>query len=78
MNSKNLSYKSRFIAHHYIGNEWFSPEFCSTILMNSKNYPTNRDSSHCSDHYIGSEWFSPEFCSTILMNSKTYPTNRNS
>ena len=35
---KNLSYKSRFIAHHYIGNEWFSPEFCSTILMNLKKF----------------------------------------
>ena len=40
---KKLSYKSRFIAH-YIGNEWFWTEFCSTILMNSTNYPTNQDS----------------------------------
>ena len=66
---KKLSYKSRFIAHHYIGNEWFSlTEFCSTILMNSKNYPTNRD--FIAHHYIGNEWFSLEFCSTILINSK--------
>ena len=30
-----LSHTLRFIAH-YIRNEWFSPEFCLTILMNSR------------------------------------------
>ena len=40
---KKSSHTLRFIAH-YIRNEWFSLEFCSTILMNSRNYPTHWDS----------------------------------
>ena len=38
-----LSHTLRFIAH-YIRNEWFSSELCSTILMNSRNYHTHWDS----------------------------------
>ena len=41
--SKKLSHTLRFIAHN-IRNEWFPPEFCSTILINSRNYPTRWDS----------------------------------
>ena len=40
---KKLSHTLRFIAH-YIRNEWFSPELCSAILINSRNYPTHWDS----------------------------------
>ena len=40
---KKLSHTLRFIAH-YIRNEWFWAEFCSTILMNSRNYRTDWDS----------------------------------
>ena len=40
---KKLSHTLRFIAH-YIRNEWFSSEFCSTILINSRNYLTHWDS----------------------------------
>ena len=40
---KKLSYTLRFI-EHYIRNEWFSPELCSAILINSRNYPTHWDS----------------------------------
>ena len=40
---KKLSHTLRFIAH-YIRNVWFSVEFCSTILINSRNYPTRWDS----------------------------------
>ena len=67
---KKLSYTLRFTAH-YIRNERFSPELCSIILMNSKNYPTLRFIAH----YIRNEWFWPEFCSIILMNSRNYPTH---
>ena len=42
---KKLSHTLGFIAH-YIRNEWFSAEFCLTILMNSRNYPTHWDSQH--------------------------------
>ena len=40
---KKLSHTLRFIAH-YIRNEWSSIEFCSIILMNSRNYPIHWDS----------------------------------
>ena len=40
---KKLFYTLRFIAH-CIRNEWFSLEFCSTILINSRNYPIHWDS----------------------------------
>ena len=40
---KKLSHTLRFI-EHYMRNEWFSLEFCSTILMNSRNYPTHWNS----------------------------------
>ena len=33
-----LSHTLTFIAH-YKRNQWFWPEFCSTILMNSRDYP---------------------------------------
>ena len=36
---KKLSHTLRFIAH-YVRNEWFSRELCSTILIVSRNYPT--------------------------------------
>ena len=42
---KKLFHTFRFIPH-YIRNEWFWPEFCSTILMNSRNYPKHWDSWH--------------------------------
>ena len=42
---KKLSHTLRFIAH-YIRNEWSWTEFCSSILMNSRNYPTHLDSYH--------------------------------
>ena len=51
---KKLSYKSRFIAHHYIRNEWFSRHFCSTILMNSKNLSYK---SRFISHYIRNELY---------------------
>ena len=35
---KKLSYTSRFMVH-YIRNEQFWVQFCSTILINSRNYP---------------------------------------
>ena len=40
-----LSHTLTFIAH-YIRNEWFPSELCSTILMNSRNYLTHWDSQH--------------------------------
>ena len=40
---KKLSHILRFI-NHYIKNEWFWGEFCSAILMNSRNSPTHWDS----------------------------------
>ena len=40
---KKLSHTLRFIAH-YIRNEWFWPELCSIIVVNSRNYPTHWDS----------------------------------
>ncbi len=47
-------------------NEWFSPEFCSTILITSTECATLRE---WWTNHIRNEWSSLEFCSTTLITS---------
>ena len=60
---KKLSHTFRFIAH-YIRNEWFWKQFCSTILVNWKKLSRTL---RFIAHYISNEWFWTVLCLTFLM-----------
>ena len=61
---KKLFHTSTTLAH-YIRNEWFSKELCSTILISSRSYPIYRDSRHTPQKMNDSEQSSAQPYSQI-------------
>ena len=61
---KKLFHTSTTLAH-YIRNEWFSKELCSTILISSRSYPIYRDSRHTPQKMNDSEQSSAQPYSPI-------------